>query len=103
MAKDQKQVELKIGDVVGKERPIHPALDWVSKRLIVGVNLKHDKRAVLSSTDSLQGLGWLDKFGHICARSTDFQSAVSPECAIRLDTFLKNRQVERVNAHLSRA
>ena len=72
------RTQLNVDDIVSRKEVIHPALDWVDGQLIVGVVLKGNKRAVLSSS---KGLVPLDGLGTVCERNRNFESPVTPETA----------------------
>jgi hypothetical protein len=79
--------KLSIERIASHEPVVHPALDWVDEQLIVGVVLKDDQRAALSSKRGLIGL---DQVGSVCERDGSFESCVTPEMAASFVEYLEH-------------
>lgn len=81
-----KQSDLVADNVVTKTQVIHPALDWTKGQLIVGVVLKGNKRAVLSSE---QGFVLIDEIGRVCELGGNFASPVTGETVDAFQSYIK--------------
>lgn len=81
----KEQSKLRVADIACPKTVIHPALDWVSGQLVVGVVFKDGNRAVLTSKD---GLVEIEKIGNVCERDGKFESPVTPEMAEQFIAYL---------------
>lgn len=97
MPKDEaKNCEISIDEILTPREVIHPCLDWVKGQLIVGVDLKGGKTAVLSST---RGLVRPEELGAICKQGEKFNGAVSRSVADKFVKYLKALREGRESAN----
>ena len=94
-SRSEGKTKLKIDDIAAPQRVIHPALDWVQGQLIVGVVLRGNDRAVVSSQT---GLVQIDQFGCVCERGMEFESPVTPDTARAFEDHLGGSSTQDVAA-----